>query len=90
MKIKELQNELSRIKKYYQMTGKDAQVMEDAIGALDTFNEICYICDPDKNEKCRKTICNKPEGCFLTSEIKYSKSTDPLVLAPIHNGTILV
>ena len=33
--IKELQNELSRIKKYYQMTGEDAEVMEEASKKLE-------------------------------------------------------
>ena len=90
MTVKEMQNELSRIKKYYQMTGKDAEVMENVIDVLNDLDRIVYICDPSKNEKCTKTICNRPGGCFLTSKIKYSKSTDPLVFAPIHNGTILV
>lgn len=89
MTAKELQRELLRIKKYYQMTGKDAQVMENVIGALNAFNGILYICDPSKNKKCKKTACNKPGGCFLTREIKYSKSTDPLVFAPIYNGMVL-
>ena len=89
MTVKELRDELSRIKKYYQMTGKDEEVMESVIDMLGAFGGIVYICDPDKNEKCRKRICNKPEGCFLTSEIKYSKSTDPLVFAPMLNDTIL-
>lgn len=90
MTTKELQNELSRIKKYYQMTGKDAEVMEQVIDALSAYDKIVYICDPAKNKECRKTVCNKPGGCFLTTEFKYRKSDDFLMLAPIHNGTILV
>ena len=90
MTIKQLQDELSRIKKYYQMTGEDAEVMEKAVRVIGTFNKVVYICDPDKNEKCSKIMCNKPEGCFLTTEIKYSKSADPLVFPPIYNGIISV
>ena len=89
MTIKELQNELSRIKKYYQMTGEDAEVMEMAVSVIGAFDEVVYICDPDKNKKCPKTICNKPGGCFLTTEIKYRKSDDHLVLATLYNGIIL-
>ena len=35
MTIKELQNELSRIKKYYQMTGEDAEVMDEVSKKLE-------------------------------------------------------
>ena len=48
MTIKELQDELSRIKRYYQMTGEDAEVMEEAIKKLED-------CKADSAESTRQT-----------------------------------
>ena len=40
MTIKQLQEELSRIKRYYQMTGEDAEVMEENIDRLMYVNSL--------------------------------------------------
>lgn len=47
MAIKQLQNELSRIKRYYQMTGEDAEVMEETIDRLMYVNSLIdqYQCE---------------------------------------------
>ena len=40
MTIKELQDELSRIKRYYQMTGEDAEVMDKTIHTLEYIGSL--------------------------------------------------
>ena len=43
MTIKELQDELKRIKKFYQMFGKDAEVMDETIHTLDYIESLIGV-----------------------------------------------
>lgn len=38
-----------------------------------------YLCDPDKNTTCKKTLCQKE--CKMTDDIKYAK-----ILVDPHDG----
>lgn len=40
MTIKRMQEELSRIKRYYQMTGEDAEVMDETVDRLMYVNSL--------------------------------------------------
>lgn len=34
-----------------------------------------YICDPEKNKECKKTLCQT--DCFLTTKKEYEKKLSP-------------
>ena len=62
MTIKQLQDELSRIKRYYQMTGEDAEVMDEVIDRLmyvssliDQYQREIELLDQDIQDEPRGT-----------------------------------
>ena len=39
----------------------------------DEKKDTLYLCDPQKNTECPKTICQMPNGCFLTTKKEFAK-----------------
>lgn len=40
-----------------------------------------YLCDPQKNTECPKTICQIPHGCFFTAKKQFAVTDESRTLA---------
>lgn len=46
-----------------------------------------YLCDPQKNTECPKTICQIPHGCFFTAKKQFAvtdKNGKPIIGIELH------